>query len=155
RPRVPSPTAQDNETGRRRQAFCLTARRSTVLSVKRRVSNVLALLPVGVKGDAMFTSLLNRFWSSIQKGSTRANHAPRPTHPRFRLEFLLLEGRYLPSTLMVTSLADSGPGTLRGQIAASVNGDTVRFDASLLNGTVNLTSGELTVNKDIRIEGPA
>jgi hypothetical protein len=83
--------------------------------------------------------------------------APRgsPAQQRFRPELVPLEARCLPSTLLVTSLADSGPGTLRGQIAAAAPGDTVQFVSSLYGGTVNLTSGQLEINKNLTILGPA
>ena len=41
------------------------------------------------------------------------------------------------STLVVTSLADSGPGTLREQLALAAPGDTIKFD---VNGTIFLES---------------
>lgn len=54
----------------------------------------------------------------------------------------------------MTSLADSGAGTLRDAIAAANNGDVIQFDPSLQGGTVDLTSSTLLVNKSITIEGP-
>jgi hypothetical protein len=51
--------------------------------------------------------------------------------------------------------ADSGAGTLRGDLAAANSGDTINFDPSLLYSTVDLTSGELLVNKSLTINGPA
>jgi len=51
----------------------------------------------------------------------------------------------------VTSLADSGTGTLRDAIAASDNGDTIDFSVT---GTISLTSGGLGVGKSITITGP-
>src|SRR5262249_34579926 len=62
-----------------------------------------------------------------------------------RVEFL--EDRVVPATLTVTSLADSGPGTLRDEIVASVtktNGgtgnDTIQFDHSIDGGTIELST---------------
>jgi hypothetical protein len=57
------------------------------------------------------------------------------------------------STLVVTNLNDSGAGSLRDTIGASSTGDTITFDASLLNGTLVLTSGELAVTQNLIIEG--
>jgi len=65
------------------------------------------------------------------------------------LLLLLLSPRAFSALLMVTNLADSGPGTLRAQMAAANPGDTIRFG---LTGTIALNS-ELTINKNLRIEG--
>jgi hypothetical protein len=53
--------------------------------------------------------------------------------------------------LTVTSLADSGAGTLRERIAAALPGDTIQFS---LSGTTTLNS-ELVISKNLRINGPA
>ena len=55
------------------------------------------------------------------------------------------------TTLIVTSLADSGAGTLRDRIAAAVPGDTIQIG---LSGTITLNS-ELVLSKNLRINGPA
>ena len=54
----------------------------------------------------------------------------------------------------VTSLADSGAGSLRDVIACAVDGDPVTFDASLIGQSITLTSGEININKHISIFGP-
>src|SRR6266566_2398174 len=51
--------------------------------------------------------------------------------------------------LTVTSLADSGAGTLRDRIAAASPGDTIQFG---LSGTITLNS-ELVISKSLRING--
>jgi hypothetical protein len=53
------------------------------------------------------------------------------------------------TTLSVTSLADSGAGTLRDRIAAASPGDTIQFG---LSGTITLNS-ELVLSKNLRING--
>ena len=58
------------------------------------------------------------------------------------------------ATLIVTSTADSGAGSLRGAIAAASDGDTIQFDAALNGQTIMLTSGELAIDKNITISGP-
>src|SRR5215472_7351937 len=55
----------------------------------------------------------------------------RPAAPRFRPHLEALEDRWLPSTLAVTNNLDSGPGSLRAEIAAARNGDTIVFAPSL------------------------
>ena len=57
------------------------------------------------------------------------------------------------ATITVSSAGDSGAGTLRQAILdASASGDTIRFAASVV--TIDLTSGELSVNKSLTISGP-
>ncbi len=66
------------------------------------------------------------------------------------------------ATLTVLNLNDSGPGSLRQAIADANPGDTITFGTSRhdegrhcgLTGTITLTSGALTINKDLDIEGP-
>lgn len=79
--------------------------------------------------------------------------------PRFRLcsrsrpQLEVLEARVVPSTLTVTSTADSGTGSLRAEIAAAQNGDTIVFDPSLSGQTVSLSSGPLAISASITIQG--
>jgi hypothetical protein len=55
--------------------------------------------------------------------------------------------------LQVGNNADSGPGSLRDAIAAAFSGDNIVFEKSLKGQTITLTSGELTINKSLDIEG--
>ena len=55
------------------------------------------------------------------------------------------------ATLIVSSTADSGPGSLRDTLAAASDGDTINFSVT---GTILLTSGELPVSKSVTIGGP-
>ncbi len=71
-------------------------------------------------------------------------------------QLLPLEDRTLPSTFLVTSLADSGPGSLRQAVLnanAHSGADTILF-ATGLQGTIKLTSGELDVTDSVKILGP-
>src|SRR5258707_9240171 len=52
------------------------------------------------------------------------------------------------ATLIVTTTADSGPGSLRSAIAASSDGDTIQFDPALNGQAISLTSGELVIDKN-------
>jgi hypothetical protein len=98
-----------------------------------------------------FVSLL-RSLTPLRSPQGRARHRPRA--PRFRPQLDCLEDRCVPSTLTVTSTADSGPGSLRADIAAAQPGDTINFASSLNGQTITLTSGELVVNKSLTIQGP-
>jgi hypothetical protein len=66
----------------------------------------------------------------------------------------LLEGRDVPSTLTVTNSGDFGAGTLRAEIFAAHPGDTITFAPSLDNQTINLSSGQLSINKNLNIQSP-
>jgi parallel beta-helix repeat protein/predicted outer membrane repeat protein len=60
------------------------------------------------------------------------------------------------ATLTVTSNADTntpGDGTLRTQINAAADGDTINFQTGL-TGPINLTNGEIALNKNLTITGP-
>jgi hypothetical protein len=65
-------------------------------------------------------------------------------------QLLALEDRTVPSTFTVTSLADSGTGTLRAGVASGA--DTIRF-APGLHGTIPLTS-EIAITSTLTIDGP-
>lgn len=57
------------------------------------------------------------------------------------------------SIINVSSAADNGSGSLRNAIAQAQSGDTIQFDPSLAAKTITLTSGQLTVNKDLTVDG--
>ena len=57
------------------------------------------------------------------------------------------------ATDTVTSLNDSGPGSLRETIASASSGDTIDF-ASGLSGTISLTSGAIQIGNGLTIIGP-
>ena len=91
-------------------------------------------------------------WFSTWRRLRTSNPAPRSRTPlRPRLE--ALEGRDVPSTLTVTNNLDSGPGSLRAEIAAAKNKDTIVFDPSLDGRTIMLTSGQLEIGKSLTIQG--
>jgi len=57
------------------------------------------------------------------------------------------------STLTVTNASDSGPGSLRDAIATASPGDEIQFHASLAGIPVELSTGELLIDKNITITG--
>lgn len=65
------------------------------------------------------------------------------------LVFLLCFYKADAKVLLVNSINNSGPGTLRDQVAASSAGDTIMMD---IKGTINLTS-TININKKLRILG--
>ncbi len=58
-----------------------------------------------------------------------------------------------PSSVIVTNLNDSGAGSLRAVIGSAAAGATVSFTPGL-TGTITLTSGEIALNKQLKIVGP-
>lgn len=78
----------------------------------------------------------------------------KPARPAFRPTLEALEKRLTPSAYTVSSLADSGPGSLRAAID-SVNGDTTAdvIDFSVA-GVIQLTSGPLpAITNTVNIDG--
>ena len=67
-----------------------------------------------------------------------------------------LEDRVVPSTFLVTRLADSGTGSLRQAVSdanARPGADLIRFSLGL-TGTIRLSSGQLDVTDDLTVTGP-
>jgi hypothetical protein len=58
------------------------------------------------------------------------------------------------ATLTVINTNDSGPGSLRQALVDVNDGDTINFDPALNGQTINLTSAELAIDKNITISGP-
>jgi Dockerin type I domain len=80
----------------------------------------------------------------------------RGAESRRRLQLAALEAlepRRLLSTDIVTTLNDSGAGSLRQTIAGAASGDTIQFASSLSGGTIVLTTGELTIGQNLTITG--
>src|SRR5262249_2540233 len=75
---------------------------------------------------------------------------------RFLPNLEALGERLVPSTFHVTTLADAGDGSLRAAVAganAHPGADTIVFDHRL-TGTIALTSGEIDVTDDLKVNGP-
>jgi hypothetical protein len=64
----------------------------------------------------------------------------------------LLAASAFASTNIVTTLTDSGTGSLRAALAAANSGDTIVFSNGL-TGTITLAS-TLTINNNVTIQGP-
>jgi hypothetical protein len=70
------------------------------------------------------------------------------------LSFLMCTSLMCADTITVTSLDDSGSGTLREAMTNAVNGDTINFD-SMLTGTITLQSSLPAISVEyLIIQGP-
>lgn len=59
------------------------------------------------------------------------------------------------ATFVVTNTADSGPGTLRQNIAAASSGDNIIFATNLSGAMITLTNGYLVLSNNISIDASA
>ena len=55
--------------------------------------------------------------------------------------------------IVVNTLADSGPGSLRDTIADALPGSSIFFDPSLNGQTITLDGTHLTIDKDLKLDG--
>src|SRR6516165_4297996 len=102
-----------------------------------------------------FSSWLGKWQRPVGGGRRHASRGKRPTYQP-RLE--TLEDRWLPSQigLTVTSLADSGPGTLRAAIlTADAGSHSDKFTIGFaVTGTIDLQNPLPDLNNPIAVQGP-
>ncbi len=98
-----------------------------------------------------FRSWLRRVTGRLFIDSFRPRRTARRRSMVPRFEYL--EVRVVPSTITVTDKNDSGVGSLRQAILDASSGDTIAF-ASGVTGKITLTSGELSIAKNLTISGP-
>jgi hypothetical protein len=60
----------------------------------------------------------------------------------------------LAPALVVTNTDDAGPGSLRQTLADATGGETIQFDPSIAGKTIVLSTGPLSIDKALTIEGP-
>src|SRR5262249_49157581 len=102
-----------------------------------------------------FTSWLLQSFAGSQRAARRTCKSSSILRPRrhYHPWVETLESRNLLSTLTVLNNADSGPGSLRDRITVAADGDTIRFAPALAGQTITLTSGELSITKNLNIQG--
>ncbi len=90
--------------------------------------------------------------------SAASNKIPPPPDAPFRVDAQPGSGgmpAFTDATITVTNNADSGAGSLRQAIISASAGDTIIFDSSLAGQVILLTSGTLSINKNLTIDGSA
>ena len=92
-------------------------------------------------GDILVTGYSDVTWGGPLRAYTAGNDA-----------FVTKTSLEYPNSILVTTLADSGPGSLRQAIADASSGDAIWFHPSLAGGTIPLAS-TLTIDKDLTIDG--
>src|SRR5262245_24376144 len=103
----------------------------------------------------MTLSWLHRLLKRKSRPVSRTAHKPFG-RDRFVPNIEALGDRIVPSTFHVTTLADSGAGSLRAAVAqanALPGADTIDFQPGL-TGTIALTGGQLDLTDDLTITGP-
>ena len=106
------------------------------------------------------SSWLQSARSLISPPGTKKGRRNAKGHRRAKRTLLSVEKldeRVVLSTFSVLNLADSGDGSLRAAIIAANSNpgaDVVRFASSARDGTIALTSGELSITDSLTIDGP-
>src|SRR5262249_45187012 len=107
--------------------------------------------------------MFRSFWNRLVNPRPRISRRRGPCSQRcrglrsYRLSLEAPDDRVTPSTFLVTDLNDSGPGALRAAVLAAnapAGADTIRFGPAARDGTIPLTSGQLTITDDLTIDGP-
>jgi len=101
----------------------------------------------------MLNKFLTAFVTRTAKSRRRGRAARRNSLGR-RLKLECLENRLTlsGSPVLVTSGADSGPGSLRAAIGSASSGETIEF-ANYVH-SIKLTSGDLPISTNLNIDGP-
>lgn len=108
----------------------------------------------------LFSSLLRSACSHIAPfGREHRSRPARRTRQSCleRLSAEPLEQRVVLSSFSVLNLADSGSGSLRTAIASANDhpgADIITFAPTARNGTIGLTSGQLSITDNLSIDGP-
>src|SRR5260370_23705063 len=98
--------------------------------------------------------------SVLVPAGTENGHHPTRLRKRAVAAQLSVEGledRTVPSTFTVGNLDDSGPESLRQAILdanVTPGADLIRFAPAARDGTITLTSGQLSITPDLILDAP-
>src|SRR5215469_4599482 len=95
----------------------------------------------------------NAMRSNLKDSHIASENLKTRSRKIYRAAFETLEPRFLLATDLVTSLADSGAGSLRQTLATAAANDTIQFASTLSGGSIKLTSGPLTITHSVSIVG--
>ena len=101
--------------------------------------------PAGAPNDGLS---LNEVWGY-------SFNLPYPAAGAYQFDLIRRTPFPPPTELVVTNLDDSGPGSLREALTLIADGGTITFDAGLAGGTLNLTSGQLLINRSVTVDASA
>src|SRR5262249_34683950 len=90
---------------------------------------------------------------TASRPARRGSPRPRPARPAVEA----LEERWVPATILVTNIADAGPGSLRQailQAEAGGGGDTITLVPTLPGKVIQLASSLPTLTRGETITGP-
>ncbi len=99
-------------------------------------------------------SIFSRLTSRRQPGNRSSRRGLIKRRARFAPACDWLEVRALLSNIVVTNNDDSGAGSLRQALLNAPSGATIVFANSLKGHTIPLTSGVLSINQSVNIDGP-
>lgn len=91
-------------------------------------------------------------WVPVSHNSHHFMHVPAGALLASAALFLSFHPSAFAATRTVTNLNDSGPGSLRNAVSIAAAGDTIVFS---VEGSVILTSGQITIGKSLNIVGSA
>lgn len=72
----------------------------------------------------------------------------------FVTEYPEYESSTASHAYLVTSSGDNGPGTFRDLVNCAAAGSTILFDNGMLDQIITLTSGAISINKNLTVIGP-
>ncbi len=102
--------------------------------------------PAGAPDDGLSLSDVNGYGFALPDGNAGGE---------VKVDFVELIPVPPPTDLVVTTLDDSGAGSLREALNLIADGGTITFDPGLAGGTIGLTSGQLVADRSVTIDASA
>ncbi|MGA8045426.1 MAG: family 16 glycosylhydrolase, partial [Dermatophilaceae bacterium] len=102
--------------------------------------------PVGAPNDGLSLDEVWGYGFELQGGGTASGSVA--------FDLITLDPRPKPAEVTVTTLEDSGEGSLRQALTEVADGGTISFEPSLAGETLTLTSGQLEIVGSVTIDGP-
>jgi beta-glucanase (GH16 family) len=103
--------------------------------------------PAGAPDDGLTLDEVWGYGFEFPRGGTASG--------KVGFDLVTLDRKPKPALVTVTTLADSGEGSLRSALEEVAIGGTIEFDPSLAGGTINLRGGPLVPAYDVTIDASA